>query len=203
MRRARLVLLAAIVLSAAAWTQEGHSAEPKKGEHAAAQEHEGDSMAIWKWANFAILAAVLGYMLNKALPPFFASRTAGIQQGIAEARKLKAEAEQRAAVIERRLALLESEIEVMRAEAHAEIAKDGDRMRQEAQQHIARIQTHAEQEIAAMTKAATHQLKAHSAELALSLAEQRIQARMTGSAQGTLVDRFVRQLDAGQQESRL
>jgi F-type H+-transporting ATPase subunit b len=198
--------LAAIVLSTAAWAQEGHAAaEPKEGEHATSAEghEEGDRFAVWKWANFAILAAVLGYMLNKALPPFFAGRTAGIQKGIADAQKLKADAEQRAAEMERRMATLESEVEALRAQAHAEIAKDSDRTRQEADQHMARIQAHAEQEIAAMTKTATLQLKAHSAELALALAEQRIQARMTGGAQGALVDRFVQQLDAGPKESRL
>jgi F-type H+-transporting ATPase subunit b len=198
-----MVLAAAVWLSLAAAAQEGHAAGPKQGEHSAAQGHEAADLSLWKWANFAILAVVLGYMLGKALPPFFASRTAEIQKGIAEAQRLKIDAEHRAAVAERRIALLESEVEQMRAESRAEIAKDGERMRQEAEQHIARIQSHAEQEIAAMTKSAAQHLKARAAELALSLAEQRIQARMTGSAQGVLVDRFVEHLDAGRKESRL
>ena len=83
-----------------------------------AQEAEtGDPWLGWKWANFAILAAGLGYLIRKHAPAFFEQRSLEIRQGIAEATKAKQEAEARAAAMERRLASLESEIASLRAGA--------------------------------------------------------------------------------------
>jgi F-type H+-transporting ATPase subunit b len=200
------------MLSVWAWAQE--APEPRKeGEHAAASAEHGASAEAehgkregpgdaWKWANFAILVAALGYMLGKALPPFFASRTAAIQKGIAEAQKLKAEAEERASAMERRIASLQTEIDQIRQEAKAEMAREGERLQKDAEQQIARVQAQAEQEVAAMAKAARLQLKAHSAELALALAAERLKNRVDGAAQAALIERFVRQLDANQEGAR-
>jgi F-type H+-transporting ATPase subunit b len=182
-RRSLLLLTGVVLLAVCGWAQH----EPLKGsgpvnEGETAGKHE---VSIgWKWANFAILMVVLGYMGGKTLPPFFRSRTAEIQKGIAEAAALKADAERRAAAIEQRMASL-----------HTEMAKEGERIRLEADQHLARMQAHSEQEIAAMTKRATQELKAYSAELAIQLAAQRIRARMSEDVQGALLRQFVQQLD--------
>jgi F-type H+-transporting ATPase subunit b len=175
---------------------EEHGTAPKEAAHAAEAEHGGgDPYIWWKWANFGILAIVLGYMLGKALPPFFASRTAEIQKGIAEASRLKADAERRAAEMERRMTALASEIEQIRVEARAQMVKEGERIQRESQQQMARIQAQAEREVAAITKHATAALKAESARLALELAEQRLRSRIDAGAQGMLVERFVKQMD--------
>jgi F-type H+-transporting ATPase subunit b len=193
-KRSLLLLAGVAVLAVCGWAQH----EPLKGsgpvnEGETAGKHE---VSIgWKWANFAILMVVLGYMGGKTLPPFFRSRTAEIQKGIAEAAALKADAERRAAAIEQRMASLHTEIEQIRMEARAEMAKEGERIRLEADQHLARMQAHSEQEIAAMTKRATQELKAYSAELAIQLAAQRIRARMSEDVQGALLRQFVQQLD--------
>lgn len=181
-----------LVFGAIAQEREHVEGAPKEAE--ASEKHMPNEDA-WKWANFAILAVVLGYMMSKALPPFFASRTAGIQKGIAEAAALRAESEKRVADIERRLANLDTEIQQIRAEAAASTAREGERLSKETATTMARIQAQGEQEIAAITKRATQELKAHSAELALDLAEQRIRGRMSPSTQGALVAQFMRQLE--------
>ena len=56
---------------------------------------------------------------------------------------------------------------------------------------LAKIQLHAEQEIAAAGKQARLELKRYAAELALQLAEKKIAARMTPPAQEALVNSFV------------
>jgi F-type H+-transporting ATPase subunit b len=164
-------------------------------ENDVAAEHE-DPMLKWKWINFAILVGVLGYLIGKKAPAFFQGRTAGIQRDIREATRLREEAEQRAAEMERRMASLGDEIEKVRHGAKRQMAHEGERIRQETAQHIARVQHAAEQDISALAKHATQELKAYSAALAIDLAEQRIRTQMTGDSQNHLVERFVRDLDA-------
>ena len=175
----------------------GEHATAESAQHGAQAEHaEGDNLGVWKWANFAILAILLGWMVGKAAPQFFRSRTEQIQKGIAEAAKVKQEAEARAAKMELRMASLQSEVEHIRAEAHASIASETERIRKETDQQIARLKANGEQEIRAMTKQAEQQLRAFSAELSVKLAEERIRARIRPDSQARLFDGFLRQLDS-------
>ncbi len=205
MRRILLLAAFAASLSIAAWAQEpAHSEEHAATAGHAAEAHEESEPSIWwKWANFAILAVGLGYMLGKALPPFFAGRTAAIQKGIAEAAKAKAEADQRAAAMQQRLSALGAEIEQIKLTAKAELAKESDRIRALTGQQLARLQAQAEQEIVAITKQAAGELKAQAAKLALELAEQRARTSINPGTQGALVDRFVQNLSDYQQGARL
>ena len=154
----------------------------------------GDPWLGWKWANFLILAAGLGYLIRKHAPAFFQQRSREIQLGISEATKTKQEAEARAAVIERRLAGLESEITKLRAEAREEIAAEGGRISRETIHRLQRIQAQSTQEIELMSRAAKAELRKYSAELALDLAQQRIRGRMTKEAQDSLADKFLQDL---------
>lgn len=184
----------------AAQTEHGAQAVGGKTEHAEA-EGEGN-LEVWKWANFVILAGILGWMIGKSAPAFFRARTEEIQKGISEASRLKEEADARAAKMEIKMASLHTEIDQLRTEAKAEMAKEADRVRQETGQHLARLQAHGEQEIAALSAHAQKELKAHAAELAVWLAEQRIRDRMSGESQNVLFDGFLRQLDRKASEVR-
>ena len=154
----------------------------------------GDPWLGWKWANFAILAVGLGYLIRKHAPAFFEQRSREIQQGIAEATKTKQEAEARAGAMERRLASLESEIAGMRAAAREEIAAEGGRISRETVHRLQRIQAQSAQEIELMSRSLRDDLRKHSAQLALHLAEQRIRSRITQETQDSLADRFLQDL---------
>lgn len=159
----------------------------------------------WKWANFAILAGGLGYLIGKNAGPFFRSRTEEIQQGIREAAKVRAEAEARAAEIEGRIGNLAGEVEALRARSKEEIAAEGTRVQAETQAQIAKIQSQAEAEIASAAKNARLELKAYSAQIALDLAERQIKQRLDQKTQEALTDAFVRDLRAepGEQPGRV
>jgi F-type H+-transporting ATPase subunit b len=201
--RARLGLIAlfALLFAFAVFAQEHapaaqtESGQPvaAKAEHAAEAENEGH-LEAWKWANFLILAGVLGWMIAKNAPAFFRSRTEEIQRGITEAAKLKQDAEARAAKMEVRMASLQREIGHLRAESAAEIAKGAELIRQESEHHMVRVQAQGEQEIASVLKHAEKELKAYSAQLAVQLAGQRIEQRMSMNTQEALIDGFLRQL---------
>jgi F-type H+-transporting ATPase subunit b len=154
----------------------------------------GDPWLGWKWANFLILAAGLGYLIRKHAPAYFDQRSKEIRQGISEATQTKQEAEARVAAIEQRLAGLESEIQKLRASAHEEISAEGGRISRETVHRLQRIQAQSAQEIELMSRAARDELRKYSAQLALDLAQQRIRSRMTKDVEDGLVDAFVEDL---------
>src|SRR5437868_3773732 len=173
------LLLLALFASVALWAQE------------TTHEAEGDPLAIWKWANFALLAAGLGYVIAKTVPPVFRSRSSAIQKGIAEAQAIKADAEKRAAAIDARMQSLGTEIEKLRVQSKAEMQQEGERLRAETIAAIGKIEQQAAFEIESAGKLAQKELKEYAAGLALDLAEQRIRARMDASSETALIDTFV------------
>jgi len=187
-----LALFCGVTLLVAQHTAPVESKEP-------AESHEsgghGGGMTGWKWANFALLAGGLGYLIAKTAPAFFTGRTAEIRRGITEAARLKADAEARAAEVEKRLANLGAEIEGLRATAKKEMEAENARLREETEQQLAKIRAQSEQEIASAAKAARMELKAFSAELAVELAEKQLRARMTAEAGRSLVAGFVKDLE--------
>ena len=166
------------------------AAQPGAGEHG---ELEG-----WKWANFVVLAAGLGYLAVKHGGPFFAARSLQIRKELTEAELVRKEAQERADAVSRRIANLESEIAAMREQSKTEADAEADRVRQHTAAEIAKIRAHVEAEIAAAGKAARTELKRYSAHLAVTLAEQKVRARMNEQSQEALVRGFVQRLnDAG------
>ncbi len=150
---------------------------------------------IWAWANFAILAAALGYLVVKKGGPWFAARSLAIRKGIAEAAEIRKNAEAQAAEVDRKLAGIGVEIEALRGRARQEQAAEAERIRQQMAADLARIQEHAAREIDAAGKTAHLELKRYAAELAVDLAEQKIRRQMTPAIQSALVENFVRDLD--------
>src|ERR1035438_6370212 len=171
---------------------------------ALAQEHEGGpqkeesfgdkhELAL-KWGNFLVLPGLLGYFIGKNAGPFFAARSAGIRQDMDESLRQREQAEAKAADVDRRLADLGEDIAALRGHSEAEGKAETERMAQHTADEIAKLQAHAEREIASAGKAARMALKRYSAELAMGLAEQKVRARMTPDTEDALVQGFVRDL---------
>ncbi len=192
MRRLAPWLILAIGLTALAVAQEHAPAGEKHGESA-----EGESLGL-KWANFAILAAALGYLIVKQAGPYFATRSSEIRKGIEDAKQISADAEKRAAAMDAKLANLGAEVEALRKSAREEAAMEGDRIRQETQRELAKIQANAGHDIASALKSAKIELKSYSGQLAIHLARDKVRQRMTAADQDALVRGFV--ADLGRQE---
>lgn len=216
----RLVLILAVG-AVGMWAQEhGAPATPPAGEHgapAAAAEHgaaagahgapagQGEAehksggpaevSVWWKWANFAILAGGLGYMIAKNAPAYFATRNEEIRKGLEEGAELQREANARTAAMEARLKNLESEISELRAKAKAEIANEGDRVQAETAAAVAKIQAHAENEIASAAKNERAVLKTYAADLALKMAEEKLRGQLNSQADAGLIQGFLKGLN--------
>lgn len=199
MRLTRLLLVftlfaAGTMVYAQEHEHKGAEATSEEARKEAEELKKEEARVPWKWANFALLAVGLGILLGKMVPKTFAERTAGIQKDIKEAQALKADAERRAAEVEAKVAKLGSDIETFRAEASKDMAREGDRIRQETAAHIKHVEEQAALEIESAGKLARRELKQYSAELALKLAEERLRTRMDAHAESGLVDNFVAEL---------
>lgn len=186
MKRTLLLILTVLLLAAAApaWAEEAHG------------EAAGGHELLWKLANFAILAGVLGYFVRKKGGAFFAARTEGIRRGMEEDARMHEDAQARYGEMERRLANIGVEIESLRAQARQESGAEGERVRAEEARDIKGIQERAEQEIAVAGKAARQQLRVDTAELAVSLAETKIRERLTPESESALLGDMLKDLEA-------
>lgn len=194
MRRALLVLAAGLAFTSCVLAQ-NRTQEPSPATPAEAKQETGESNAwIWEWLNFAILIGVLGYMARKYAPPLFQVRSQEIHQALADAAKAKKDAEARAAAIELRLKSLETEVASLWENARAEMNAEDDRICRETERHLTRLQDQAVQEIALMTRAARDELRKYSADLAINLAQQRLEGRLTPEVQQNLVNGFLEDL---------
>jgi F-type H+-transporting ATPase subunit b len=198
--RARLVLILGLSLSPALFAQQSPSETPQPGATAqpgggSTESPEAGKWTAWMWANFAILAGGLYFLLRKPTAAFFAGRSESIKKDIAESKRLREEAEKRLAEMDRRLGALGVEIDKLRTEIRAEFAHDGERIRKETGRRLARLQQQAEQQIESIGRDAREQLRSHAAKLAIDMAEQRLRERIDAGAQQRLVDGFVHSID--------
>jgi F0F1-type ATP synthase membrane subunit b/b' len=172
-----------------------HEDAGERAEKGAEAVTEGEGgLQFWAWANFALLSAGLIYVFRKNAFPYFAQRAIGIRKGMVEADEARANAERRIAAVEARLGNLMSDIQSLKDAALAEARSEHERVRQETTAEIAKIRHNAEQEIASAGKAARAELKRYSASLAVSVAAEKIRARMNAATQDGLVRGFVRNL---------
>jgi F-type H+-transporting ATPase subunit b len=190
MRKLALLMLAVglCVTPLACAAEEGH------------EEHKGgmaEPGMFWKWANFAVLAGLLGYMAVKQGGPFFNSRAAEIRKGIDEAEKIKSDSNAKIAAINSKLGRLDAEIVTMREAAAAERRAAEQRLKDDTRREIERIRAHAEAEIETSGKAERIALQQYVAQLALQLAETKVRARMSPATEDALVQAFVHDLGRG------
>ncbi len=142
--------------------------------------------------NFAVIAAAVIWFMRSKLPGLFRARTESIRKTMDEAQRASAEANRRLSEIENRLAKLDSEVAAIRAQAEADAAAEEQRIKAAAEEDARKIVESAAQEVEAASRLAQRELRSYAADLAISLAEKRIQVDATTDR--ALVDTFVGQL---------
>jgi F-type H+-transporting ATPase subunit b len=153
-----------------------------------------DDQAYWLCLvlNFAVIFFALARLMRKKLPGYFSGRTATIQKGIEEARKMSEDARRRLADVEGRLSRLDAEIAAMRSEAEENAKAEELRIVSAGEEERKRIVASAEQEIEMAANSARRELKSYVAELAIELAEKKI--RVNKDTDEALVRAFTAQL---------
>lgn len=185
-----MIRLAALLALAAAFA----FASPEASGHEAA--HAGDPYIGYKWFNFAILAAGLGWLFAKFAVPALRGQQASILKQLAEAQKRAAEAESHSRAVEQKVAGLEREIEAIKQQAAEEMAIEVREMEAETRRLLEKVEEQAQLEIASAVDHARKELQALAVDLAMDLARQRLAEEAARGAQERLVEHFVRSLDS-------
>ena len=156
-----------------------------------------DRVGRWKIINFTIFAVALGWAIAKYSPRFFNARSADIQKAIKDATGLKLEAEHRYSEIDRKMASLAEEVNKLRAQAAIELEREHGRVRHETAQEIDHIHHQIFKEIDALRKEAADRVRRRAVQLALGLAERRLQDRFAAGEPEHLLQDFVHLVEQG------
>jgi F-type H+-transporting ATPase subunit b len=151
-------------------------------------------MELFKWINFAIVAAALIWLFGKVLPPKFRANAENISSTITKAQAAKAEADRKLHDAEQRLAHLEEEVRGLREQAQRDAAAEAGRIRALAKSDAEKVAISAKAEIEAAERAARIELKTLAAKLAVDGAEALLAKQLTPQTQDALIAGFVKSL---------
>jgi F-type H+-transporting ATPase subunit b len=167
---------------------------------AAAEGGSGDKWGVWltigRFFNLAVLIGVLVWVGRRPLSSFFAARTRGIHEQLAQAETARRAAEAKLAEMEARMGGLDGELRELKATAEREAQAESARLAAEAERDAQKIVARARQEIEGLTRVAQLELKAHAAELSVELAERMLRSEIDDADRGRLFERFVDGLPA-------
>jgi F0F1-type ATP synthase membrane subunit b/b' len=150
---------------------------------------------IFKWINFAIVAAAVVWLFAKVLRPKFRSNAEKIGSAITQATQSKAEADRRLREAETQLAGLEKEVAELRTAMQREAAAEAQRLQEATQNDARKVAEAAHSEIAASERAARLELKALAANLAADRAESLLAQQLTPGVQESIFSNFVKSLE--------
>jgi F-type H+-transporting ATPase subunit b len=215
MTRFRLVfaalLLAALAVAAPLGLAQGRlqaQAQPEHapavapaGEHAAeeAAHDPGWRPTIWKTANFAILVGVLVYFLRAPLGAYLTGRIGKVREDLVTAAQTREAAVRQLADIDAKLAALPAELEALKKRGAEDLVAERARIEQDAQAERQRLLDQTRREIEMRVRIAKRELLELAADLAVTVASQRIRGWITPEDQGRLVDRYAFQLETSRE----
>ena len=157
-----------------------------------------DRVGPLKLINFGIFAALVAWFLVKYAPRFFNARSADIQKAIRESTGLKIEADFRYSAIDKKVASLPDEVAQLRAQARIEMEREHERTQEQTRLEIGHMQASASNEIEALSQEASDRIQLHTAQLALGLAERRLQDQFAKAESKDSISDFVHLVDGRQ-----
>lgn len=146
---------------------------------------------LWPIVNFALLVAVLVYFARKPIEAFFADRRASIERDLEEAAQLRAEAEERFSRWQRRLADLDAEIGRIREMTRQLAEAERERILEDATESAERIRRDASAAIDQEVRRSRAALRDEASALAVELAAQLLEERVTDDDRSRLIDEFI------------
>ncbi|MBI4444224.1 MAG: ATP synthase F0 subunit B [Acidobacteria bacterium] len=162
------------------------------------EEEHGAATSTWdqvfQWINFLVVIGALAYLSKKYIAPLLDQRAKAIREEMEHSAQALEEASRRLTGIEEKLLELDTEIAGLRRSALQEAEAEKARIEQQSEQEAGKIALAAEQEIQAATKTARQELKAYTAELAIALAQKRIQDAISPEVDKRMVRSFVEEL---------
>lgn len=169
-------------------TQHAVSAE---GEH---PERHGSGF-IGKVLNFLILFGGLAFILRKPMSRFLMERVDGIKVDLEETRSSRKEKQKNLKNIHNRLKKVAEEARSIKQEAENIGKKDRERILQEASIEAGCLKESAKQDIELLSQFGIQELKAYTAEVAVTIAREKIRKNIRPESQAVLIDRSIKKLE--------
>jgi F-type H+-transporting ATPase subunit b len=189
---AAAVLLGALLLTAVALpvlaAEEGGGHEPAR--------FLGLPRWVWLWANLLLFLGILGYFIVPGVRGFLESRSKEIATSLERARTQQEEARRMKQDLSSQIEALRREMDdlVKRTEADAE--REREEILAQAERDRERLLAQTQQEIELRTGIARKELQRYAAELAATLARERIEREVDPAKLQRLFDESLRRLES-------
>jgi len=149
---------------------------------------------LWKTFNFAVLVGVLVYFAGGSLRKMVSSYSSKIKTELEESERRAREAEEKLKEIEERWRKLDEEVESIRRSAIENASEERERILREAEVEAEKIKRAAMEEMEAMYEKALRELREYAANIAVSIAEERIKKKMTPKIHKKLLEKYIKEL---------
>lgn len=168
-----------------------------------ATEAFGSTEVVAMFFNFGGLLLILYFVGRKPLTEFLTRRRRSIEEGLEEARRLKAEAEKMYDEYSKRLEELDDEMDRIRDEMVRAGEVERDRIVQEAEAKAARMRREADFLISQQMKQLREDLTREAVEAAVATAQEVLLQKTTPSDQRRLAQRYLERLgETAREEER-
>ncbi len=144
-----------------------------------------------KSVNFVILFGGLAFLLAKPLRKFLEELALSIKKTIQETERARREAEEKFEAIKKQIQGLGAEIQAIRKDGEEAGRKEKERIQSLARREAERIKDFSRQEIEAHAQKVRRELREYAAELAVSLAQAKIERRLTPDIHARLIDESI------------
>jgi F-type H+-transporting ATPase subunit b len=194
-----VIAVAAIAASSghlSAAPQHAETPAAQAGSEGAAPAHDSWAPVVAKAVNCAILVGVLVYFLRAPLMGYLNARIGKVREDLVTAAQTRETAVRQLAEIDARLAALPGAIEALKRRGAEDIVAERARIEQEAEAERRRLLEHTRREIEMRLRLARRELIELAANLAVTVASERIRKSITAEDQTRLVDRYAAQLQA-------
>jgi F-type H+-transporting ATPase subunit b len=176
-------------------------AQPVEHAHAAAEHGEaahGSEHAvrdtIARLFNFAVLVGAVTYFLKGPIAGYLAGRSAQIRQDLVTAAEMRKTATAALEEIQQKLAALPAELAALKVRGEEDVRAEKARIAQAGGVERERLLEQTRREIDMRLRMARRELTEYAAQLAVSVAQERIARTITPEDQLRLVDRYASQL---------
>jgi F-type H+-transporting ATPase subunit b len=148
----------------------------------------------YKVMNFAVLLAILIYLLRKPVSQFLNDRIKGIQSQLDELEAKKKATEEKLAEYNERLNKLSAEAEEIVEQYRKQGEAARDKILQEAEASAEKLEEQARRTIEHEFKQARQQLETEVLEKAIAKAEEKLRRNMTDNDQSKLIDEYLNEV---------
>lgn len=150
---------------------------------------------IWLWLNLLLFLGILGYFLVPTIKQFLETRSREIENNLARARTQQDEARSMKADLSGQIETLRREMDELVRRTEADAEREREEILAQAERERERLLSQTQQEVALRVAQARKELQRYAAELAATLARERIEREVDPEERKRLFDESLARLE--------